>query len=328
MKQRNKALLSASLLSLALGLSVSAQATEWKGWNIHKAGYPNTVGMDKFAELVEQKSNGDFSIKMYHAGVLGNQPDAIEQVRIGGLEIGNFSLGPIGPIVKEANVLSLPFVFDDVAHMHKAMDGAVGDQINAAMEKKGLISLAWYDAGARSFYNSKKPITQPADITGMKVRVMNNDLYSGMVSALGGNPSPIAYAEVYQSLKTGVVDGAENGWPEYESMGHFEVAGYYSLSQHLIIPQCLCVNASAFRRLPEAQQQMLIEAAQESAQVQRDLWAQREAFSRDKVVKAGVKLNEISDKEPFQLAMQPVYDKYLGENPELKPLVMLIKNTK
>ncbi|GAD02580.1 TRAP transporter substrate-binding protein [Agarivorans albus] len=328
MKQRNKALLSASLLSLALGLSVSAQATEWKGWNIHKAGYPNTVGMDKFAELVEQKSNGDFSIKMYHAGVLGNQPDAIEQVRIGGLEIGNFSLGPIGPIVKEANVLSLPFVFDDVAHMHKAMDGAVGDQINAAMEKKGLISLAWYDAGARSFYNSKKPITQPADITGMKVRVMNNDLYSGMVSALGGNPSPIAYAEVYQSLKTGVVDGAENGWPEYESMGHFEVAGYYSLSQHLIIPQCLCVNASAFRRLPEAQQQMLIEAAQESAQVQRNLWAQREAFSRDKVVKAGVKLNEISEKEPFQLAMQPVYDKYLGENPELKPLVMLIKNTK
>ncbi|MPW29891.1 DctP family TRAP transporter solute-binding subunit [Agarivorans sp. B2Z047] len=328
MKQRNKALLSASLLSLALGLSVSAQATEWKGWNIHKAGYPNTVGMDKFAELVEQKSNGDFSIKMYHAGVLGNQPDAIEQVRIGGLEIGNFSLGPIGPIVKEANVLSLPFVFDDVAHMHKAMDGAVGDQINAAMEKKGLISLAWYDAGARSFYNSKKPITQPADITGMKVRVMNNDLYSGMVSALGGNPSPIAYAEVYQSLKTGVVDGAENGWPEYESMGHFEVAGYYSLSQHLIIPQCLCANASAFRRLPEAQQQMLIEAAQESAQVQRDLWAQREAFSRDKVVKAGVKLNEISEKEPFQLAMQPVYDKYLGENPELKPLVMLIKNTK
>jgi tripartite ATP-independent transporter DctP family solute receptor len=328
MKLRNKALISTSLLTVALGLSASLQATEWKGWNIHKAGYPNTVGMDKFAELVEQKSNGDFSIKMYHAGVLGNQPDAIEQVRIGGLEIGNFSLGPIGPIVKEANVLSLPFVFDDVAHMHKAMDGEVGDKINAAMEQKGLISLAWYDAGARSFYNSKKPITQPADVTGMKVRVMNNDLYSGMVSALGGNPSPIAYAEVYQSLKTGVVDGAENGWPEYESMGHFEVAGYYSLSQHLIIPQCLCVNASAFRKLPEAQQKMLKEAAQESAQVQRDLWAEREAFSRDKVVKAGVKLNEISEKEPFQVAMQPVYDKYLGENPELKPLVMLIKNTK
>ncbi|MDO6763356.1 TRAP transporter substrate-binding protein [Agarivorans sp. 1_MG-2023] len=328
MKQLNKAALSVSSLALALGLCLGAQATEWKGWNIHKAGYPNTVGMDKFAELVEQKSNGDFTIKMYHAGVLGNQPDAIEQVRIGGLEIGNFSLGPIGPIVKEANVLSLPFVFDDVAHMHTAMDGEVGDKINMAMEQKGLISLAWYDAGARSFYNSKKPITTPADLTGMKVRVMNNDLYSGMVSALGGNPSPIAYAEVYQSLKTGVVDGAENGWPEYESMGHFEVAGYYSLSQHLIIPQCLCVNATAFRNLPEAQQQLLKEAAQESANVQRDLWAQREAFSRDKVVKAGVKLNEISEKQPFQLAMQPVYDKYLGENPELKPLVMLIKNTK
>ncbi|UPW19004.1 TRAP transporter substrate-binding protein [Agarivorans sp. TSD2052] len=328
MSQIKQAVFSLTAIALLAGASLSVQATEWKGWNIHKAGYPNTEGMDKFAELVEQKSNGDFTIKMYHSGVLGNQPDAIEQVRIGGLEIGNFSLGPIGPIVQEANVLSLPFVFNDVDHMHRAMDGEVGEQINAAMEKKGLISLAWYDAGARSFYNSKKPITSPADVQGMKVRVMNNDLYSGMVSALGGNPSPIAYSEVYQSLKTGVVDGAENGWPEYESMGHFEVAGFYSLSQHLIIPQCLCVNAGAYRKLSEAEQIMLKEAAAESAQVQRDLWAAREEFSRNKVLESGIKLNDIPNKAEFQQAMQPVYDEYLGDNPELKPLVMLIQNTK
>ncbi|RKF20376.1 TRAP transporter substrate-binding protein [Alginatibacterium sediminis] len=327
MKSFKKSLLTLSAVALAMASAASVNATEWKGWNIHKAGYPNTVGMDKFAELVAEKSGGDFTIKMFHAGVLGSQPDAIEQVRIGGLEIANFSLGPIGPIVPEANVLSLPFVFKDVDHMHRAMDGAVGDTINAGMEKKGLISLAWYDAGARSFYNSKKPIMQPSDLEGMKVRVMNNELYSGMISSLGGNPSPIAYAEVFQALKTGVVDGAENGWPEYESMGHFEVAGYYSLSQHLIIPQCLCVNAKMYRALSEEDQAMLKEAAVESAAVQRDLWKARELSSRAIVEKAGNKINEIPNKAEFQAAMQPVYTKYLGDNPELKPLVELIQST-
>jgi tripartite ATP-independent transporter DctP family solute receptor len=230
-------------VTLAVSLSGAVDAAEWKGWNIHKPGYPNTVAMDKFAELLAAKTDGRYTLKMFHSGVLGNQPDAIEQLRIGAVEIGNFNLGPIGPIAPEANVVSLPFIFKDEGHMHRALDGAPGDQISAGMAKKGMIALAWYDAGARSFYNSKRPIMNPDDVKGMKVRVMNNDLYSGMISALGGNPSPMAFSEVYQSLKTGVVDGAENNWPSYESTGHFEVAGYYSDSQHLIIPECVCINA-------------------------------------------------------------------------------------
>ena len=195
--------------TMVAGMSVAAQAAEWRGWNIHKDGYPNTIAMDKFAELLAEKTGGKITLKMFHSGVLGNQPDAIEQVRIGGLAIGNFNLGPIGPMAAEANVVSLPFIFKDMGHMHRALDGAAGDQISAGMAKIGLIALAWYDSGARSFYNSKKPIMKPEDVKGMKVRVMNNDLYSGMISALGGNPSPMAFSEVYQSLKTGVVDGAE-----------------------------------------------------------------------------------------------------------------------
>ena len=166
--------------------------------------------MDKFAELLKEKTGGEITLKMFHSGVLGNQPDAIEQVRVGGLAIGNFNLGPIGPMAAEANVVSLPFIFKDMGHMHRALDGAAGDTISAGMEKIGIVALAWYDSGARSFYNSKKPIIKPSDVKGLKVRVMNNDLYSGMISALGGNPSPMAFSEVFQSLKTGVVDGAEN----------------------------------------------------------------------------------------------------------------------
>ena len=317
----------AAAVTLTAGLGGVAQAKEWKGWNIHPPGYPNTVAMDKFAEILTDKTDGRITLKMFHSGVLGNQPDAIEQLRVGAIEIGNFNLGPIGPVAPEANVVSLPFVFKDVPHMHRAMDGAPGDQISEGMAKKGMIALAWYDSGARSFYNSKKPISTPADVTGMKVRVMNNDLYSGMIGALGGNPSPMAFSEVYQSLKTGVVDGAENNWPSYESTGHFEVAGFYSLSEHLIIPECVCINADVWTDLSDADKEIVKSAARDSAVLQRELWAERDKASREKVMKAGVKFNDLADKSAFQDAMKPVYAKFFEANPDLKPLVDAIQAT-
>lgn len=319
-----------SLIGAALVLSVlgqAATAADWRGWNIHVDGYPNTVAMDKFAELLAEKTDGEITLQMFHGGTLGSQPDAIEQVRLGALEIGNFNLGPIGPIAAEANVVSLPFIFKDVPHMFRVLNGEGGAKIAEGMAAKGLVPLAWYDAGARSFYNGTKPINAPEDVSGMKVRVMNNDLYSGMISELGGNPSPMAFAEVYQSLKTGVVDGAENNWPSYESTGHFEVAGYYSLSQHLIIPECVCINADAYNALSDDMKAAVKEAAMESATLQQELWAARETSSREMVEKAGVVTNVIDDKGPFQEAMVPVYEAYLSANPDLRPLVELIQAT-
>lgn len=307
-------------------LATAAHAENWRGWNIHPDGYPNTVAMDKFAELLAEKTSGEITLQMFHGGTLGSQPDAVEQVRIGGLEIGNFNLGPIGPIAASANVVSLPFIFKDVDHMFRVLESEGGDAIAAGMAEKGLVPLSWYDAGARSFY-SQKPINTPADLTGVKVRVMNNDLFTGMISALGGNPSPMAFSEVYQALKTGVVDGAENNWPSYESTGHFEVAGFYSLSQHLIIPECICINTSVWEGLSDDQKAAVKAAAQESALLQRQLWKEREAASRDKVMADGVKFNEIADKVPFQEAMASVYEAYLEANPDLRGLVELIQNT-
>ncbi|WP_223426373.1 TRAP transporter substrate-binding protein [Tateyamaria pelophila] len=314
----------------ALALTVigcAASAESWRGWNIHPAGYPNTVGMDRFAELVEEKTGGEITLQMFHGGTLGSQPDAVEQVRLGGLQVGNFNLGPIGPIAPAANVVSLPFIFKDIPHMFRVLDGEGGAAIAAGMAEKGLLPLAWFDAGARSFYNGSKPINTPADVEGMKIRVMNNDLFTGMIAELGGNPSPMAFAEVQQALKTGVVDGAENNWPSYESTGHYEVAGYYSLSQHLIIPECICVNADAFNALTPELQAAVTAAAQEAALLQRDLWVEREAASRETVEAAGVLVNEVADKAPFQAAMTPVYEAYFETNPDLRPLVELIQAT-
>lgn len=326
MKRTISTLLTGAVAALSF-TATAAMAADWRGWNIHVEGYPNTVAMDKFAELLAEKTGGEITLQMFHGGTLGSQPDAIEQIRLGAIEIGNFNLGPIGPIAAEANVVSLPFIFKDVPHMFRVLNGAGGEAIAKGMEAKGIVPLAWYDAGARSFYNAGKAINTPADVTGMKVRVMNNDLYSGMVAELGGNPSPMAFAEVYQALKTGVVDGAENNWPSYESTGHFEVAGYYSLSQHLIIPECICINASAYGALSDDMKAAVKAAAEESAALQRELWAEREAASRDKVVAAGVVVNEIADKAPFQSAMAKVYETYLTANPDLRPLVELIQST-
>jgi len=319
-----KSLIGAAALAV---IGVTAHAADWRGWNIHVDGYPNTVAMDKFAELLADKTGGEITLQMFHGGTLGSQPDAVEQVRAGALEIGNFNLGPIGPIVAEANVVSLPFIFKDVPHMFRVLDSEGGAAIAAGMAAKGLTPLAWYDAGARSFYNGEKAINTPADVQGMKVRVMNNDLFTGMIAQLGGNPSPMAFAEVYQALKTGVVDGAENNWPSYESTGHFEVAGFYSLSQHLIIPECICVNTDAFNALSPEMQAAVSEAAQESALLQRELWAARELASREAVEAGGVVVNEIADKAPFQDAMGPVYEAYFETNPDLRPLVELIQAT-
>ncbi|MEP1933582.1 MAG: TRAP transporter substrate-binding protein [Roseibium sp.] len=322
----------ARVSTLAVALAVpfaavsAAQAVEWRGWNIHVDDYPVSHGMELFMKEVTEKTDGRITGKVYHSGVLGSQPDAIEQVRLGIINFGVFSLGPMGQAVPEANVVSLPFIFKSVDQMYRLMDGEAGAAIDAGLQKKGIVALGWYDAGARSFYNSKQPINTPADVEGLKVRVMNNDLFVGMIESLGGNATPMAFAEVYQSLKTGVVDGAENNPPSYESTNHYEVAQYYSISEHLIIPECLCMSKVTFDALSAEDQAIVREAGKASTELERKLWGEREKKSMETVLAGGTQVNEIADKAPFQNAKSPVYDSFLKDNPELTDLVNLIRN--
>ncbi|MEQ6202489.1 TRAP transporter substrate-binding protein [Sulfitobacter sp. HNIBRBA2951] len=311
----------------AMALVTGAAAADgWRAWNIHNDGHPNTAAMDKFAELVKTATGGEVTVDVFHGGVLGSQPDALEQVRIGAIEVGNFNLGPIGPMVKEANLVSLPFIFKSVPHMFRVLEGDAGQTVAAAMGDAGILPLAWFDAGARSFY-SQKPINTPADVAGLKIRVMNNDLYTSMISAMGGNPSPMAFSEVQQALKTGVVDGAENNFPSFKNVGHYEVTTHYSLSEHLIIPECICVNTTKFNALSAEMQEAVRGAAQEAALHQRELWAVGSAQARKDVEAAGIMVNEIGDKAPFQSAMDTVYADYLKANPDMKALVEMAQAT-
>jgi tripartite ATP-independent transporter DctP family solute receptor len=320
-------------LSAVAAVSIMATATavsadDWKGWSIHPADYPNSVAMQAFADKVAEATEGRIEPTVYVGGILGSQPDAIEQVRAGALEWANFNMGPMGEIVPATNVLSPPFVFRDVDHMHVAMDGDVGDQFSAALSEAGLVALSWFDSGSRSFYNTKRPIETPADMDGLKFRVMNNDLYVQMVGQLGGNATPMAYGEVYQSLQTGVIDGAENNYPSFESSGHYEVAQYYSITNHLIIPECLCVSATVWDGVSDADKAAITKAAKEAAAIQRQLWAEREQASRAKVESAGVTINNVQDPLAFQSAMKPIYDTFVEKNPALESLISDIQSAK
>lgn len=311
----------------ASALAAPAHAEAWRGWNIHPTGYPNTTAIEKFAADVGKATDGKLTLKVYNGGILGDQPDAIEQLRAGALNFANFNLGPMGPVVPMTDIVSLPYLFKSPEQMHHVMDGPIGKEFAAAMEKKGIVVLSWYDGGSRSFYNTKKPIETPADMKGMKLRVMNNDLYVQMVAQLGGNATPMAYGEVYQALKTGVIDGAENNFPSYDSSNHYEVAKYYSIDDHLILPECLCVSKKAWDKLDPATQEKVRKAALESASYQRELWAKDVKKSEKQVEAAGVKVNTVKDKAAFQDAMKPIYAKFESAHPEYKKVIEEIRAT-
>lgn len=322
----SKKVVATAAIAASLALMGSPAQADWKGWNIHVPDYPVSKAMDHFIQLTEDMTDGRVEGKVYHGGVLGSQPDAISQMQLGGVDFAVFNLGPLGTAVPEVNVVSLPFIFKDLDHMHRVMDGPFGDKFSLAMEKTGIVALSWFDSGARSFYNSTRPVRTPEDVKGLKFRVMNNELFVGMVEALGGNATPMAFSEVYQSLKTGVVDGAENNWPSYESTNHFEVAGYYSGTQHLILPECLCVSKGTWDKLSDADKKKVKSAARESAELQRKLWAERAEKSQAAVLEAGIQYNVIEDKSAFQAAMKPVYEAAIKKTPVLKELIADIQS--
>ncbi|MCB1376699.1 MAG: TRAP transporter substrate-binding protein DctP, partial [Rhodobacteraceae bacterium] len=169
-----------------------------------------------------------------------------------------------------------------------------------------MVGLAWYDSGARSFYATKE-LNSVEDLKGLKIRVQNSDVNVAMVEALGANATPIPFGEVYTSIQSGVVDGAENNWPSYESTNHYEVAKNYILDQHTIVPEIFVVAKSSWDKMSAEDQAAVREAAIESAKMQRDLWAKREKASEEKVRAAGNKIVELSDKSSFINAMKPVY---------------------
>jgi tripartite ATP-independent transporter DctP family solute receptor len=229
-------------------------------------------------------------------------------------------------ICPETMVPTMPFLFRSKEHMRKVLDGPVGDQILAACASQGFVGLAFYDSGSRSLYTVKKPVKTLADMKGLKIRVQQSDLWVALLQAMGANATPMPYGEVYTGLKTGVVDGAENNWPSYDTSHHYEVAKFYSMTEHSMAPEMLLISKRSWDALSPDEQKIFRQAAKESVPYMRKLWDAKEAASRAIVEKAGSQIVEV-DKAPFQRAMKPVYDKFITDA-KLKDMIKRVQDTK
>ncbi len=314
----------AALLGGALP-AAAQQKMVFKASDVHPEGYPTVAAVEDMGKALAKDTDGRLSIQMYAAMQLGGEKEAIEQAQVGAIALARVSVGALGPVVNDLNVLNLPFLFRNTAHMEKVIDGPIGQELLDKVTNNpsaNLVGLCWMDAGARNMYDTKRPIRDMADLKGMKMRVMGNPMFVAMMNALGGNGVPMGYDQVFTALQTGVVDGAENNTPSFVFDNHYQVAKYYTLTEHLIVPEMLVFSKKIWNQLSESDQTLLLKLAKQAQQDERGYWKQYEAKALAKMKEAGIIIVDIKDKKPFQDAEKPVWDKYA---PQFKDVITRIE---
>jgi tripartite ATP-independent transporter DctP family solute receptor len=304
--------------ALALGAAASRRAiaddkTVLKASDVHPEGYPTVEAVENLGKKLEAATNGRLSVQMYASMQLGGEKEAIEQAQLGAIQFARVSVGTLGPVIDEVNVFNLPFLFRDIAHMNKVVDGDIGQELLDKVTSNptaNLIGLCWMDAGARSFYDTKHPIKSIDDLKGLKIRVIGNPIFVDMANALGANGVAMGYDQVFSALQTGVIDGAENNPPSYVFDNHYQAAKFYSLSQHLIVPEMLVYSKRGWDQLSTADRDLIKKFSRETQADARVLWNKKEADAFDRMKAAGIEVDPIADKKPFRDAVKPVWDKY------------------
>ncbi|MBR9790378.1 MAG: TRAP transporter substrate-binding protein [Gammaproteobacteria bacterium] len=272
--------------------------------SVHKA-------MVHFGERLSELSNGAMDVKIYPSSQLGTEREMIELLQIGSLSMTKVSASPLEGFVPAMKIFSIPYIFRDNDHFWKALNSEVGQGLLAGVEPFRLKGLAYYDAGSRSFYTNNKPVRTPADLAGMKIRVLNSPTAVRTVRELGGAATPVAWGELYTALQQGVVDGAENNPPSYYLSRHYEIARYYSLDEHTSVPDVMLMSLRVWENLTDQQQAWVDEAMQDSVIFQRKAWQESTLDSLAKVKADGVEVI-YPDKKPFVEAVKPFHDSLRG----------------
>ena len=312
-------------LAVTLPLTASAQ-TVLKAADVHPVGYPNVVAVENLGKKLEAATNGKYKIQMFPGGVLGSEKEMIEQAQIGAINIARISLGPMGPLVPEVNVFNMPFVFRDEAHMRAVIDGPIGkellDKITSSPAR--LVALGWMDSGSRSLY-TKKEVKSPADLKGLKIRVMGNPLFVDMMNAMGGNGITMGHNDTFSALQTGVVDGAENNPPTLFTANHYTAGPkFYAQTTHLIIPEIFVMSKVTWDKMGKDEQGLMMKFAREAQMEQRGLWDKSVAEYTGKLKAAGIQFVTV-DKKPFFDATAPVRAKHGAQFAELIKRIEAVK---
>jgi len=291
----------------------------------HAADFPTTQGDYEFASLVEQRSNGRIKIEVYPGAQLGEERAVIEQVQFGAIDFTRVSISPLASFSNNFNALQMPYLYRNSDHMWKVLNSKVGDNFLDSLEPAGFVGLSWFDAGARSFYNSVRPVESVEDLDGLKIRVQESALMVGLVEALDAVATPMPFGEVYSAIQTGVIDGAENNWPSYYSTSHYEVAKYFTIDEHTRVPEITIASKKTMDKLSKADQELIMKAAKDSMAFQIKAWAAYEKEAEATIKANGNDIYYLEDNSEFQAAMQPLYD---ALSPELQDVVKEIRAVK
>jgi tripartite ATP-independent transporter DctP family solute receptor len=307
------ALALAAIATRSVRPALAQQKLVLKASDVHPAGYPTVAAVESLGRKLQEATAGRLSVQMYGSMQLGGEKEAIEQAQVGAIQFARVSVGALGPVIDDLNVFNLPFLFRNTAHMQKVIDGQIGDELLEKVTsnaRAGLVGICWMDAGARSVYDTRRAIKSIDDLKGLKVRVMGNPMFVDMMNALGGNGVAMGYDQVFSALQTGVVDGAENNPPSFVFDNHYQVAKYYALTEHLIVPEILVFSRKTWDTLSGEDRELLKKFGREAQLEERVLWNQYEKQALEKAKAAGIQIIEIADKKPFQDAVKPVWDKY------------------
>lgn len=287
--------------------------------------HPVHKGMEYMAKRARELSDGKLRLKIYPSSQLGSERESLEMLQIGSLAMTKVSSAVMQSFVPEYKALGMPYIFRDLQHYHKVLDGPIGKKILNSGTEYWLKGMAFYDAGSRSFYTIDKPIRKPSDLKGMKVRVMQSITSVKMVQAMGGSPTPISWGELYTALQNGVVDGAENNLPTFHTSHQYEVCKYFSMNKHASIPDVLLMSTHIWETLNDKEKQWLQQAARESVEKQREYWQEAREEALEAIKDAGVEVVR-PDIEPFRESVQSVYTYMKSNSPEVYKLAQEIQN--
>src|SRR3981081_303945 len=266
-------------LSLA-AVSTSAVARGFRAADTQSEDYPTVQALHYMSRVIAERSGGRHQIQVFHSRQLGEEKETIEQTRAGAIDLNRTNVALIGTFVPAMNVLAMPFLFRSIEHLQKVLDGPIGNEILNSFEPYGFVGLAFYDSGARSIYNSVRPVRSVADMRGLRIRVQQSQLMSDMIQALGAEPIELPYGQVLTGLATKLIDGAENNWPSFVTTDHYKYAGYYTLTEHTMGPEVLVMSQKAWASLSAEDRKIFREAATRSSHFMHEKWKDLEAQSR------------------------------------------------
>ena len=269
------------------------------------------VAAEKFAELVAERTNGEYKIEIYPNGTLGGESEMLDSMSMGMLDMGIITSGPFVNFSEDMGVLDMPFLFASNEEAYKVLDGEIGKELLATLEDAGLKGLAYAERGFRNVTNSVRPVTSAADLAGLKLRVMENEVYTATFKALSVNAVPMAWSEALTAMQQGTIEGEENPINVIYSYGLWDYGQkYVTLDRHSYATAIITMSLDKFNELDEATQQIFVEAAQEAAEYERAWVADQEAGQLETIKSNGVEVVEEPDVDSFREAVQPVYEAY------------------